>query len=286
VTEKQARVAGGAEIAYVDIFVEKPGGNELGAIGFAKVEMDIFRGRLVAGRLHVEPLERIGLFAGARLVEVVGGIGELRGEFGDEVGGDFVAAGADRGADGGEEIGGLAAEFEPHAADCFLRDARESAAPARVNRSNGSFFRIHKKNWNTVGGLDGEEQPRAICGGSVAFAGFGGRPVENADYIRVYLSERKEFEIGGTESGLKAAVIFEDVFAGVPFHEAEIEDFFGFERAYAAGAGAEAVNKPGELAKRPELENLQSTRLVKAPWGGNAGNTRLRGRRLARATPR
>ena len=71
------------------------------AIGFAKIEMDVLWRRLVAGRLHVEPLEWIGLFARAGLVEIVSGVGKLGGEYGDEAGGDFVAAGADRGADCG-----------------------------------------------------------------------------------------------------------------------------------------------------------------------------------------
>ncbi len=83
--------------------------------------------------------------------------------------------------------------------------------------------------------------------GCVASARFGGRPREHPNYIRVDLLEWNEIELGGTESGLEAAAIFEDVFAGVPFHEAEVEDFFGFERADATRAGAEAVNQPGKL---------------------------------------
>jgi hypothetical protein len=98
VTEEQVGVAGGAEVAHMDISCEKACGHELRVIGFAKIEMDVFRGRLVAGRFHVEPLERIGLFARTGLIEIVSRIGELSGEFGDEVGGDFVAARADRGA--------------------------------------------------------------------------------------------------------------------------------------------------------------------------------------------
>src|SRR5215470_10457578 len=104
--------------------------------------MDVFRGRLVAGRLHVEPLERVGLFAGARLVEVARGIGELRGELADEVGGNFVTAGTDGRADGGHEMERLAAEFQLHAADCFLRDAGERAAPTSVNGGYGALFGI------------------------------------------------------------------------------------------------------------------------------------------------
>jgi hypothetical protein len=36
------------------------------------------------------------------------------------------------------------------------------------------------------------------------------------------LFERYEFEIACDESGLEETAIFEDVFAGVPFHEAEV----------------------------------------------------------------
>jgi len=180
-------VAGGAEIAYKDVFFEKAGSYELRAIGFAKIEMDVLRGRLVAGRFHVEPLERIGLFAGAGLVEIVGSIGELRGEFGDEVSGDFVAAGTDRGADGGEEISGLAAELELHAADGFLGDARENAAPAGVNGGNRVFFWIDEEYRHAIGGLDTKENAGAVCGGGVAFADVGGGIRENANYVGVDL---------------------------------------------------------------------------------------------------
>jgi len=140
--EEQAGVAGGAEVADVNIFREKARGHELRAVGFTKIETDFLRRRLVAGRLHVEPLEWVGLIARAGFIEEVGGIGELGGEFGDKVGGDFVAAGADGRTDGGEEIGGLAAKFELHLADGFLGDAGERSTPARVNRGNGPFFWI------------------------------------------------------------------------------------------------------------------------------------------------
>jgi len=36
----------------VDIFGEQAGGRKLRAIGLAKIKVDIFRGRLVSGRLH------------------------------------------------------------------------------------------------------------------------------------------------------------------------------------------------------------------------------------------
>ena len=95
VAEEQIGVAGGAEIAGENILRPQAGSEELRAIGFAQIQVNILRRRLVARRLHIEPLEGIGLFAGARLVEIVRGIGELRGEPGDEVGSDFVAARTD-----------------------------------------------------------------------------------------------------------------------------------------------------------------------------------------------
>ena len=128
----------------------------------------------MAGRLHVEPLERIGLFAGAGFVEIVGGVDELRGEFGDELGSDFITARADGGADGSNEIGGLAAEFELHAADCLLVDAGERTAPACVNGGNRAFFWIDEEYGHAVGGLDRKKQAGAIGGGGVTFAGVRG----------------------------------------------------------------------------------------------------------------
>ncbi len=105
IAEEEIGMAGGAEAGREDVFFGEAGGEELRTIGFGEIEVNVFGWRLVAGRHHVEPLERVGFFAGARLVEIVGGGGELRSELGDEFGTDFVAAGADAGADGGEKIG-------------------------------------------------------------------------------------------------------------------------------------------------------------------------------------
>lgn len=167
-------MAGGAKIADENILDAKARGQELRTVGFAEIEMDVFRGRLVAGGLHVEPLERVGLFAGAGFVEIIRGIGELRGEFDDKISGDFVAAGTDGRANGGEKIRGLAAEFELHAADGFLRDAGEGASPSGVDGRDGALFSINEEDGDAVGGLDGEEDTGTIRGGGVAFARIGG----------------------------------------------------------------------------------------------------------------
>ena len=107
VAEEEVGMAGGAEAGREDVSFAQTGGDELGAVGFGKIEMDVLRRRLVAGRHHVEPLERIGFFAGAGFVEVVGGVGELGGELRDEFGADFIAARAYAGTYGGKKISGV-----------------------------------------------------------------------------------------------------------------------------------------------------------------------------------
>ena len=104
VAEEEVGAAGGAEIADEDIVVEEADGKKLRAVGLAEIEADVFGGWLVAGRGHIEPLERVGFFSGARLVEPVVSIGELGAELGDELGPDFVAAGADGRTECSEKI--------------------------------------------------------------------------------------------------------------------------------------------------------------------------------------
>ena len=60
---KEREMAGGAEAGGKDIIFAEAGGEKLGAIGFAEIEMNVFRRRLVTGGHHIEPLKRIGLFA-------------------------------------------------------------------------------------------------------------------------------------------------------------------------------------------------------------------------------
>ena len=254
--EEKVGVAGCAEVADVDIFDAKAGGEELGAIGFAEIEVHVFGRGLVAGRPHVEPLEGIGFFTRAGLVEVVGGIGELGGEVGDKVGGDFIAARTDGRTDGSEKLGWDAAKFELHAANGFLGNTGESAAPAGVNAGDSTILGIDDDNGNAIGGLDGEEKTGPIGGGGIAFAGIRWSLKKSVDHVRVKLFEGNETEIGGTEGGLKFAAILENVFARIPFHETEVEDFFINEGTDAAETGAEPVHEPRQSSKRREFEDL------------------------------
>ena len=61
------------------------------------------------------------------------------------------------------------------------------------------------------------------------------------------LFKRNELQVGRAEGGLEAAAVFEDVFLGVPFGEAEIESSFAILITHPAGLGAEAVDEPGEF---------------------------------------
>ena len=175
VGEEKVGVAGSAEVDGMDVWGAEVGGHELRAVGFAEVEEDAFGRGLVAGRHHVEPLDGIGLVAGAEFVEVGGGVRELRKELGGDFGADFVAAGADAGADSGEEVARVGAEVHLHFADGLGGD--------------GAFLGVNEEDGDTVGGLDGQEEVGAVGDGGVASAGIGRGPrlVEEVDYVGVEL---------------------------------------------------------------------------------------------------
>jgi len=191
VAEKEVGAAGGAKAAGEDVLRAQAGGEELRAVGFGKIQVDIARRGLVARGRHAQPLQRIGLIAGARLIEIAGGVSELRGEFGYEVGADLVTAGADGGAESGEEISRLAAKFEAQAADGLFGNAGERALPTGMNGGDGALFGINEKNRDAIGGLHGEKQAGVIRGRGVALAGVGGRGGEEANYVGVNLLERR-----------------------------------------------------------------------------------------------
>jgi len=166
------------------------GNEELRAIGFGEIKVNIARRGLMARGHHAEPLQRIGFIAGARLIEKAGGIGELRVEFGDEFRADFVAAGADGRAESGKEIGGFAAKFKAQAAHGLFGDTGERALPTRMNGGDGALFGIDEKDWNAIGSLHGKEQAGTIRDGSVAFARVSGRGGEKVNHVGVNLLER------------------------------------------------------------------------------------------------
>ncbi len=231
----------------------------------------------MTGRHHVEPLKRIGLFAGARLIEPVGGIGELRAELRDKFRAHFIAAATYGRAKSSEKVGRPGAKVHVELADCFLHDAREGAAPTGVDGRNGAALWIDKKDGNAVSGLNTEEQARSCGNGSVARphrrtrGGSGGRGLDEANHIGMNLLEWDERELLRAEGGLETAAVFQDVFAGIPIGKAEVEDGFAIELADASRARAEAVNEPGEFLKSIELKNPQPAGRDKRPRRSDGG---------------
>jgi len=143
----------------------------------------------VAGGHHVEPLDGIGFVAGAEFVEPFGRISELGLKLDGDFGADFVAAAADGGADGGEQVARLGAKFHLHFPDGFRDDALKGAAPSGMNGGDGALFRIDEENGNAVGGLYTQEEPGTVRGGGVASARFGGCGVEKVDDVGMDLLE-------------------------------------------------------------------------------------------------
>jgi len=164
----------------------------------------------------------LGSSAGAEFVEPFGGVGELGVELDGDFGADFVTAAADGGADGGEQVGGPGFEVHLHLADGFDGDAGEGAAPIRRER------RLRRGFWGRRGGWGRSRQSGHRGGGRGGWwrrrlpCRAGGGRVEEMDDVGMDLLEGDELEVAGTECGLEAAAVFEDVVASVPIREAEI----------------------------------------------------------------
>jgi len=174
----------------------------------------------------------------------------------DEFGADFVAAGADGWADGGEEIGWIRMEASVEFTDGLFEDAGEGAAPTGVDCGYGAVLGIGEKDGDAVGGLDGEEEARSFCERSIAITGFFGGRGERPDDGGMDLFEGDEWEFLSAEGSLKFLAVFEDVFAGVPFGEAEVEYALAVEVGDTAGGGAEAVEEPGKFSEGVEFEDF------------------------------
>ena len=151
-----------------------------------------------------------------------------------------------------------------------------------MNGGDGALFGVDEENRNAVSGLNAQEKARAVGDGRIALAGLGRCDVEKVYHVRMDLLQGDKFEAGGVEGRLKAAAVFEDVFFGVPFGEAEIENFFAVLIADAARLGAEAVDEPGELGESRHLENSDAACAALGPRSSCAeGDAGLRALCLA-----
>ena len=195
VAEKEVATAGGAEAADEDVCGAQAGAKKLGTIGFAEIEEDVFGGWLMAGGHHVEPLDGVGFVAGAEFVEPLGRLGELGEELAGDFRADFVAAAADGRADRGKEVGRLRFEVHLHLADSLDHNARQGAAPAGVNSGDGTLFGVDEENGDAIGGLDAQEEARAVRGGGIALADLLWPGVEMMNDIGMDLLERDKLQI-------------------------------------------------------------------------------------------
>jgi hypothetical protein len=267
VAEEKIPAAGGAEVADKDILGAEAGVEELSAIGFFQIKQDIFRRALMARWHHVEPLDGIGFVTGAELIKPFGRIGKLRLKLDGDFGADFVAAAADGRADGGEQVSRIGSELHLHFPDGFDDDAGKRAAPSGVNGSHRALLGINEEDGNAISGLYAEEQSRAIRSGGIAPAWLGGSGVQKMDDVGMDLLERNEFEVGRAEGGLEAAAVFEDILASVPIGEAEVQHFLAIQRGDAAGAGAEAVDQPGNFGERGYLQDFNAADFADLAFG-------------------
>jgi holo-[acyl-carrier protein] synthase len=84
------------------------------------------------------------------------------------------------------------------------------------------------------------------------------------------LFEREERHGAGSESGLEAATVFEDIFGSVPVSKAKIEDVLAVERTDAARPSTEAVNQPRKVDKGGHLQDSNALDIALDPAGGGA----------------
>ena len=125
-----------------------------------------------------------------------------------------------------------------------------------MDGGNGAFLGIDEEDGDAVGSLDAEEEAGSAGDRGVAFAGFFGDGGERPDDGGMNLFEIDEREFLSGDGGLEFFAIFDDVFACVPFGEAEVEDFLSVEIGDAAGSSAEAVEEPGKFFEGVEFEDF------------------------------
>ena len=239
---------------------------ELRAIGLTQIEQHIFRRRLVPRRHHIQPLNGIGLIASAKLIKPLLRIGKLRMKLDGHIRPDFVAASSNRRADRGEQVRGLGAELHLHPADGFDNDALKRSSPPRMHSRNSALLGIHKKNGDTIRGLDTKQQSRTLGCRSVATAWLRGRCVKQLNHIGMDLFQRNELEITRAKRRLKPPAVFEHVFPAIPLRKTKIQNFFTLERAHTTRPSAEAVNKPRKFGERPHLQHPDTALRALGPF--------------------
>jgi hypothetical protein len=121
----------------------------------------------------------------------------LRGERSHKLRAHLVTTWANGRPQRRKEMAWLAADFELHAPNRFLRYTAEGPTPACVDRSNSSFFRIDEENWDAVCRLHGEEQTGTIRRGGIPAARRRRGSGEKVNDIGVNLLQGDEVKVFG-----------------------------------------------------------------------------------------
>lgn len=227
----------------VDVFRQQPGSQKLAAVGLPEVEV-------VVG-------------------EELGGVGEATVEGVAHLLPDPVAARSNRRPDGGVELMRLAGEILLHTSDALFGHGGCCAAPAGMQHSHSTVFRIEEHDGDAVCRLDAEENARPAGSETVAFedgatVGTAERRSEVADGVDgggMNLTETDGSVAGLAGNGQQeAAAVLRDVRRIILFGPAKIER--GLARRLAvdgrdtARASAEAVTKPAVVLPGRNLNEI------------------------------
>ena len=254
--------AGGALADDRDLRGIEAGIEELAAVGFDEVEVNLRADVGVAGSARGEEEQRIFVADGIGVVDLGeerGRVGELALKVETHLLADGITAGADAGADGGDEVFGARTELQAHGADAALDDAGEGAAPACVEGGDDATAGVGDENRHAVGSEDGKEN--IVPGGDESVAAEDGTAFGRGEGcgIRTDDTNERAMELAngdhfaGLRSRLGAGDCLEEVFAvggdgfcGIVDVPAEVEIAGAAEDGSgAAFAGAEASAEPG-----------------------------------------
>ena len=98
------------------------------------------------------------------------------------------------------------------------------------------------------------------------------------------LLERNERKFFNTERGLEFLSVSEDVFAGIPLGETEVENLGAIEVRNSARGSTETVDKPRDFGEWLEQQNFQAADGFEVPLScdfGCRGGTSKRSARFA-----
>ena len=141
------------------------GGEQLAAVGLNQVQVQAGADGGVAGGALGEKEHGIFHAHGVGIVDLAeefAGIGKLGVEAGEHLFAHGVAAGADAGSDGGNQIFRLGAELQTHAAYAGFDDTLYGSPPAGVEGCDCAAFAVGYEDGDAVGGLDAEKKAGVI----------------------------------------------------------------------------------------------------------------------------